>query len=82
MSTLTEITLPSSFEKIHSGKVRDAYIYDNKRILITSDRQSAFDIMVGAVPLKGQVLNQISEWWFEQTKDVVPNHVIAVPAGP
>ena len=79
MESLTDIKLSAQFEKVHSGKVRDAYLYDGKRILITTDRQSAFDIMVGAVPLKGQVLNQLSYWWFEKTADIVPNHVIALP---
>lgn len=79
MESLIDISLSAQFEKIHSGKVRDAYLYDGKRILITTDRQSAFDIMVGAVPLKGQVLNQLSYWWFEKTADIVPNHVIAIP---
>jgi len=77
-ATLTNIQL-NSFKKIHEGKVRDTFFHNNERILIVSDRQSAFDIAVGAVPFKGQVLNQISEWWFEKTKDIVPNHVVAVP---
>ena len=61
------------------GKVRDMYLLPGKRILITTDRQSAFDHVLGAIPLKGQVLNRIALHWFEKTKDIVPNHVIAVP---
>ena len=61
------------------GKVRDTYFSDDKVVLITTDRQSAFDRMLAAVPFKGQVLNQISAWWFERTKHIVPNHVISVP---
>lgn len=76
---LTFINLPTPFKKIHTGKVRDSFTYNEKRILVVTDRQSAFDINVGAVPLKGQVLNQISAWWFEKTKDIVPNQVIAMP---
>lgn len=61
------------------GKVRDIYVQDGQRILITTDRVSAFDRVLGAVPFKGQVLNQLSAWWFEQVADVVPSHMIAVP---
>lgn len=61
------------------GKVRDSYCVGNKRVLITTDRVSAFDRVLGVIPYKGQVLNQLSLWWFEQTQDIVPNHVIASP---
>ncbi len=61
------------------GKVRDWLKKGDKRILVISDRISAFDRILGAIPFKGQVLNQIAAFWFEQTKDVVPNHVIEVP---
>jgi phosphoribosylaminoimidazole-succinocarboxamide synthase len=62
-----------------SGKVRDIYQRGDRLILITTDRISAFDRVLGAIPFKGQVLNQLSAWWFEQTEDIVANHVIAVP---
>jgi len=62
-----------------SGKVRDIYQQGDRRILITTDRVSAFDRVLGAIPFKGQVLNQLSAWWFEQTRDIVPNHVVAIP---
>lgn len=65
--------------KKYRGKVRDTYDAGDRLILITTDRQSAFDRILAAIPFKGQVLNQVSAWWFEQTKDIVPNHVIAVP---
>lgn len=61
------------------GKVRDSYKLDGKRILVTSDRVSAFDCIIGTVPLKGQVLNQLAAFWFEKTAGIVANHVIAVP---
>ncbi len=61
------------------GKVRDIYVHDGRRYLITTDRVSAFDRVLGAIPFKGQVLNQLSAWWFDQVKDVVDNHVLAVP---
>jgi phosphoribosylaminoimidazole-succinocarboxamide synthase len=62
-----------------SGKVRDIYQHDDELILITTDRLSAFDRILGLVPFKGQVLNQVSAFWFEQTRDLVANHLIAVP---
>lgn len=62
-----------------SGKVRDIYLADGKCVLITTDRVSAFDRVLGAIPYKGQVLNQLSVWWFEQVRDVVESHVIDVP---
>lgn len=62
-----------------SGKVRDIYTYDGTRVLITTDRVSAFDRVLGRIPFKGQVLNELSAWWFDQTDDIVANHVIDVP---
>ncbi|MBK8028501.1 MAG: phosphoribosylaminoimidazolesuccinocarboxamide synthase [Chloroflexi bacterium] len=62
-----------------AGKVRDMYMTGGARVLITTDRISAFDRVVGLVPFKGQVLNQLSAWWFDQTRDLVNNHVIDVP---
>lgn len=62
-----------------TGKVRDIYTQKDRLILITTDRHSSFDRIIAHIPWKGQVLNQISAWWFEQTKDIVPNHVLAVP---
>ena len=60
--------------------MRDIYtLTATQRILITTDRVSAFDRVVGAIPFKGQVLNQLSAWWFEQVRDIVDNHVIDVP---
>ena len=61
------------------GKVRDVYTQGSQSILIATDRQSAFDISWCTIPLKGQALNQISAWWFEQIKDIMPTHIIAVP---
>lgn len=61
------------------GKVRDIYILKDKRILITTDRISAFDINLGYIPQKGAVLNLLAAFWFEKTKDIVKNHLISVP---
>lgn len=62
------------------GKVRDNYdLPDGRRIIIASDRISAFDTILAAIPFKGQVLTQTARWWFEQTADICPNHVLAYP---
>jgi phosphoribosylaminoimidazole-succinocarboxamide synthase len=63
----------------YTGKVRDVYSQKNQSILIATDRQSAFDLSWCTIPLKGQTLNQLSAWWFEQVKDIMPTHVISVP---
>ncbi len=63
----------------YEGKVRDNYILNGKRVIITTDRISAFDRVLCTIPFKGQVLNQTSAFWFEKTKKIVKNHVISVP---
>mgnify|MGYP006418876989 FL=1 len=64
----------------YRGKVRDAYgLPDGRRLLISTDRQSAFDQVLAAVPYKGQVLTQTARYWFDQTADICPNHVISYP---
>lgn len=68
-----------TFGKKYQGKVRDAYDLGDKLILITTDRLTAFDRQLAMIPYKGQVLNLISAWWFEQTADMIPNHLIAIP---
>ncbi len=82
-SQLDNCLLDAKFDRWESqyqkGKVRDIYLLDDKRILITTDRQSAFDHVLGAIPLKGQVLNRTAKYWFDQTTDIVPNQVIDVP---
>lgn len=65
--------------KKQQGKVRDFYFHGDKRITITTDRQSAFDRVLGYIPYKGAVLNQLAAFWFEKTKHIIPNHMIAVP---
>ena len=72
------IDLPSLGLK-QQGKVRDIYNRPGKRILITTDRISAFDRVLGYIPYKGQVLNQLSAFWFKKTKDIVANHLISLP---
>jgi phosphoribosylaminoimidazole-succinocarboxamide synthase len=68
-----------AFGKKYQGKVRDTYDLGDKLVLITTDRLTAFDRHLAQVPYKGQVLNLTSAWWFEETADRVPNHLIAVP---
>jgi len=64
----------------YEGKVRDCYTTaDGRRVLITTDRISAFDRVLGTLPLKGQVLNRMATFWFELTKDVCPSHLLASP---
>ena len=65
--------------KKKKGKVRDVYVADDKIFLISTDRQSAFDRILARIPFKGQVLTQTSSFWFEDTKDIVQNHVIGIP---
>ncbi len=62
-----------------TGKVRDIYDQGDRLVLITTDRHSSFDRIIAHVPWKGQVLNQVAAHWFELTKDIVPNHVLAIP---
>ncbi len=75
------------FDDIHlpltdrrAGKVRVSYaLPDGKRLFVTTDKLSAFDRIIATVPWKGQVLNQLSAWWFGATRDIVANHLVAVP---
>lgn len=83
---LKTIDIPKLGEK-QSGKVRDFYvqkdpfdkIWTSKRIIITTDRQSAFDVNLGYIPYKGAVLNLLAAFWFEKTKHIIPNHMLSVP---
>lgn len=68
-------TLGTKFE----GKVRDSYVDGDRRIIVVSDRVSAFDVVLGTIPLKGQVLNQMAAFWFQKLIDLAPNHLIDVP---
>lgn len=78
-NTLTDARFPQWEKQYRQGKVRDMYLLPGRRVLVTCDRQSAFDHILGTIPLKGQVLNRIANYWFEQTADIVANHVIDVP---
>jgi phosphoribosylaminoimidazole-succinocarboxamide synthase len=63
----------------YSGKVRENFTKDGQRTIIVTDRVSAFDVVLGTIPFKGQVLNGLARYWFDLTKEVFPNHVIDVP---
>ena len=76
--TLDSTNFPELGEK-YEGKVRDSYVRDGKRTLIATDRISAFDVVLGTIPFKGQVLNQMAAFWFEAIANIAPNHVINVP---
>ena len=77
-SALDETNLPLPNKQ--TGKVRDWYdLPDNKRLIVTTDRLSAFDRVLAKVPYKGQVLNQLSTWWFERTKGIIANHLLSTP---
>lgn len=76
---LAEAALPELPNR-YRGKVRENYdLADGSRILIATDRISAFDVNLAVIPLKGQVLTAIARYWFEETRDICPNHVIAYP---
>ncbi len=62
-----------------TGKVRDSYVGDGRRTIVVSDRVSCFDVVVGTLPFKGQVLNQVAAFWFEHTRDIARNHLLEVP---
>ena len=76
-NTLTSTNLSTGIKK--TGKVRDQYNLGNQMALVTTDRQSAFDRVLASIPFKGQVLNLTSAWWFDQTKEIIPNHIINIP---
>ncbi|MGH0028692.1 MAG: phosphoribosylaminoimidazolesuccinocarboxamide synthase [Myxococcota bacterium] len=64
---------------LEEGKVRDNYVAGDKRYIVVTDRVSCFDVVVGTLPFKGQVLNEIAAFWFEKTQEIAPNHLIEVP---
>jgi len=76
---LSEAYIPE-LPNYYRGKVRENYdLPDGRRVIIATDRLSAFDIILAAIPFKGQVLTQTARYWFEETADICPNHVLAYP---
>ncbi len=79
-NVLTDAHFPDLPGRYGRGKVRDNYdLDDGRRIIVATDRQSAFDRILAAVPFKGQVLTQTARFWFEATADIAPNHAVAYP---
>ncbi len=78
MNILEKTTFKNLGEK-YTGKVRDVYVQGDKIILISTDRYSAFDRNLALIPCKGQVLTQVSRFWFENTSNIVKNHVLDFP---
>ena len=76
-NTIQDTNIGAPNKKV--GKVRDAYFLDDKVIMISTDRQSAFDRVLAAIPYKGAVLNSVSAWWFKKTEHLFPNHLISTP---
>jgi phosphoribosylaminoimidazole-succinocarboxamide synthase len=76
--TLDDVALSLPGTK-HTGKVREAWSQNDRRLIITTDRVSAFDRVLTTIPFKGQVLNQLALFWFDITKDIVPNHILSTP---
>ncbi len=74
-----ETKFKDSFDAFYQGKVRDNYIVKDQRVIVSTDRLSAFDRIITSIPFKGQVLNMAAAFWFEKTKQIVPNHVVSVP---
>ena len=78
MNVLRETDFKNLGEK-RSGKVRDIYEQKDKLILISTDRHSSFDRIIAHIPGKGAILNKASEFWFKNTEDIVPNHILEIP---
>ena len=75
---LKTVDIPGLGKK-RQGKVRDFYVLKVKRVIITTDRQSAFDVILGNIPYKGAVLNLLAAFWFKKTEKIVSNHMLSVP---
>ena len=76
--TLERTDLPELGAR-EEGKVRDSYVADKRRFIVVTDRVSCFDVVVGTLPFKGQLLNQIAAFWFEHTRGIAANHLLEVP---
>lgn len=76
--TLSELDLPG-LGSLRRGKVRDSYVRGDRRVIVVTDRISAFDKVLGTIPFKGQVLNGMAAYWFERSRELVPNHLLSVP---
>jgi phosphoribosylaminoimidazole-succinocarboxamide synthase len=79
LHNILETTAFEGIGQLEHGKVRDSYKRGDRRVIIVTDRISAFDCVLGTIPFKGQVLNQIAAFWFGKTRSLAPNHVMDVP---
>jgi phosphoribosylaminoimidazole-succinocarboxamide synthase len=69
----------SDLGKHYKGKVRENFHLDDEIIMVTTDRVSAFDHVLGTIPFKGQILTEIANFWFDKTRNIAPNHIISSP---
>jgi phosphoribosylaminoimidazole-succinocarboxamide synthase len=76
--TLRQIDLPALGE-LYRGKVRDNYSRGDRIVMVTTDRVSAFDHVLGTIPFKGEVLSRLTAFWFDKVKDIAPTHLVEVP---
>jgi phosphoribosylaminoimidazole-succinocarboxamide synthase len=76
--TLGQLDLPALGD-LYRGKVRDNYTRGERIVMITTDRVSAFDHVLGTIPFKGEVLSRLTAFWFEKVKDIAPTHLVDVP---
>lgn len=76
--TLRQLDLPGLGE-LYRGKVRDNYSRGDRIVMVTTDRISAFDHVLGTIPFKGEVLSRLTAFWFDKVKDIAPTHILAVP---
>jgi len=79
LSNVLDRTDAPGFDRVEHGKVRDSYKKGDRRVIVVTDRLSAFDRVLCSIPYKGQALNEMAAFWFEKTKDVVANHMLAAP---
>src|SRR5512144_3430082 len=76
--TLRELDLPG-LGQLYRGKVRDNYSRGDRIVMVTTDRVSAFDHVLGTIPFKGEVLSRLTAFWFDKVKDLAPTHLVDVP---
>ena len=76
--TLRQLDLPALGE-LYRGKVRDNYSRGDQIVMVTTDRISAFDHVLGTIPFKGEVLSRLTAFWFDKVKDIAPIHLVSAP---
>ena len=76
--TLRQVDLPA-LGQLYRGKVRDNYSHGDRIVMITTDRVSAFDHVLGTIPFKGELLSRLTLFWFDKVKDIAPTHLLSSP---